>query len=403
MSNLANNSLQRLLMHPPHEPMTLIGLMSGTSVDGIDACCAQFSMVAEQFHYKIIGQSRINMPLNLKERLLEAMTGHPLLLSELGQLDMEIGELFAEAVLTLLASYGLSPHDIHGIGSHGQTIFHQPPSGSRQGYTLQIGNPCIIAERTGICTVADFRPRDMAAGGQGAPLVPYADRLLFQDTEKGRCIQNIGGIGNVTVIPAASSGLEVFGFDTGPGNMLIDAATMHFYAQPFDRSGSIAASGQVYAPLLTQLMKHEFLQLSPPKSTGREIFGIPFLHSMLAQFPHLSKADWIATLTEFTACSIVDAYEKFIFPKIPICEVVIGGGGTYNHTLLNRLTVLLNQGNRKITLLTHEDFNIPNQSKEALAFGILAWTTLMGFCNNVPMCTGATHPVILGKIIPGAP
>ena len=261
---------------------------------------------------------------------------------------------------------------------------------------MQIGEPCIIAERTGILTVADFRSRDIAAGGQGAPLVPFADFYLFHNPGHAIAVQNIGGIGNVTWLPGHGGLAQLRAFDTGPGNMVIDALMKHFGWGDYDCNGAIAATGQVNEPLLMSLMSHPFFQLLPPKSTGRELFGQHYTRHILAQAAamDIKPEDLLATATAFTAESIVHAYRMFL-PVLPD-ELILGGGGSHNVTLCAMLQARL----PGVQIMRHEDKGICGDAKEAIAFALLAHATLCGIPNNVPAATGATHPVILGKIIP---
>lgn len=391
------------------QPLNVMGLMSGTSVDGVDACLAKLSLQNGRLHYEILASHSLDMPEDLRTRLLTCMADKAIGLEELCALNVAVGELFADTAVGLLETHNIPAAQVDCIGSHGQTIFHWPPPPAngaeprRLGSTLQIGEPSIIAEKTGIYTVGDFRPRDMAAGGQGAPLVCFADLLLFQDDEIGRCIQNIGGIANVTVVPSRrlheQQNQPVMAFDTGPGNMLMDAAMSHFYGKPYDENGDVAASGTIQNDLLTDLLSHPYFKLSPPKTTGREQFGEHYFREKLAQFPNIDPADWLATLTEFTAQTLVDSYQHFVFPKYDVAEVVLGGGGAYNQFLRQRILAAFKAYGREITLKTHADFGIHDKYKEALAFAILAWASFLHHPNNLPECTGATHPVIMGKHI----
>jgi anhydro-N-acetylmuramic acid kinase len=271
---------------------------------------------------------------------------------------------------------------------------------------LQIGEPAVIAERTGVTTVADFRVRDMAAGGQGAPLVPYSDWVLFTDSTRPRIIQNIGGIGNLTFLPPRAELDDVIAFDTGPGNMVIDAllTALTHGRQTFDRNGHLAARGTVSEDLLAELMAQPFLRRRPPKTTGREEFGEIFVGRMLASAHrlHLRAEDMVATATALTAASIAEAYRRFVFPKLKAADlgrlqIILGGGGTKNPTLRRMPARQIGVGE----LLTHEDFGIANAAKEALAFAILAHQTLLGKPSNVPSATGACRAAVLGKIVPG--
>jgi anhydro-N-acetylmuramic acid kinase len=379
-----------------------MGLMSGTSVDGVDACLARFALESGQLRYEILATHSQPMPVDLRDRLLRCMADKQVHLEELCRLNVDVGTLFAETAWDLMQAHGVSASQIDAIGSHGQTLYHWPPGQPGQlGGTLQIGEPALIAEKTGVLTIADFRPRDMAAGGHGAPLVCFADQWLFQHETMGRCIQNIGGIANVTVVPclvdAQQTHLPVMAFDTGPGNMLMDAAMDHFFSKAYDADGAVAASGQVHAGLLAHLLSHPYLAQSPPKTTGRELFGAPYFQQLLSQFPDILPADWVATLNRFTAASIVDAYERFVFPRYVVQEMVVGGGGSFNPVLLDNLRALFAEQQQAITVKTHAQFGIPDQYKEALAFALLAWANLEGIPNNIPTCTGATHAVVMGK------
>lgn len=382
------------------QPLAVMGLMSGTSVDGVDACLARFWEENGQVRYEITATYSHEMPDSLRSRLLQCMADKQVHLEELCALNVAVGELLAEAALGLLKTHNISPKDVAAIGSHGQTLYHWPPrEADKLGGTLQIGEPSIIAEKIGIPVVADFRPRDMAAGGQGAPLVCFADLALLQHDTLDRAVQNIGGIANVTVLPSRQAKtLPVIAFDTGPGNMLMDAAMAFFYGKNFDADGAVAASDEVDAALLQHLMQHPYLREKPPKTTGREEFGEPLFHALRTEF-NLPPANWVSTLNHFTAQSIVEAYEQFIFPHYRITEMVVGGGGVKNATLLTRMGELFRQKGRHVAIKTHADFGIPDQYKEALAFALLAWKRLRNEPSNLPDCTGAQHPVVMGKLV----
>jgi len=289
------------------------------------------------------------------------------------------------------------------VGSHGQTVYHIPDSrregGRKVCSTLQIGEPSVIAERTGITTVADFRPRDVAAGGEGAPLVPFADYFLFAHRRLTRAVQNIGGIANVTYLPAGGSVADVLAFDTGPGNMMIDRVVHHVTRgrAGYDAGGRLAARGKVHAPLLARLLSHPYLQRQPPKSTGREMFGVQFTDTVYrkALLRGLAPLDILATVTAFTACSIADAYNRFL-PRMPD-EVILCGGGAENAALVG----LLRQQMPAAKVRRTDDLGIPARAKEAVSFAILAAATVRGQANNVPSATGARRAVVLGKVVPG--
>jgi anhydro-N-acetylmuramic acid kinase len=378
----------------------MLGLMSGTSADGIDAVIARIGRTQGRVKAKIIEHVHFRFPPKLRERILRASLHGKV--NEICELNFELGEQFARAALKAIQKAGLKSRDIYGIGSHGQTVHHLP--GARFPSTFQIGEPSVIAERTGITTVADFRVRDMAAGGQGAPLVPFADWALFAHPTRPRIIQNIGGIGNLTYLPAGGDLSDVVAWDTGPGNMIIDGVmqALTHGEKNFDSGGQMAGRGKVSEPLLRQLLKHPFLEKSPPKTTGREEFGEQFLNKVLskARKLKLGKADVVASVTAFTARSIADNYKRWIFPKLTRrdqLQVVIGGGGAKNKTLLKMLA----QAVPFAEIMTHEQFGINNSAKEALAFAIMAFETLAGRPSNVPGATGAWRACVLGKIVPG--
>ncbi len=387
-------------------PLHVIGLMSGTSVDSIDAACVRIQLSLDPVQLiecQVLGTRTQDMPLPLRQQLLEVMAQKQIGLEALCLLNVEIGACFAETALGLIQDMKQAGHPVDLIASHGQTLFHVPPQASgsnvsRYGATLQIGEPSVIAEVCQTEVIADFRPGDMAAGGQGAPLVPFADQLLFQDQSIARAVQNIGGIANLTALSARDdTHHQPMAFDTGPGNMMIDAAMALLYGQDFDQNGEIAQSGQVSNDLLSELLAHPYFESPPPKSTGRELFGAPLVNRILEQWEQkLSAMDIIATLTELTAQSIVQAYERFVLPTIPVQEVIVGGGGVYNQTLMVRLTQLFRP--LRITLKRHEDYGVPSKYKEAIAFALLGYARKFGLPNNLPSCTGATHPISLGAL-----
>jgi len=375
--------------------------MSGTSADGIDAIVAELSGRGRTFRAKLLAHVHRGFLPAFRRRLLTACLHGTV--TEICELNFVLGEHFARAALAAIRRAQLNPSQIAAIGSHGQTMHHLP--NAKTPSTLQIGEPCVIAERTGITTVADFRMRDLAAGGQGAPLVPFADWVLFTHDLRPRIIQNIGGIGNLTFLPPRAKLAEVSAFDTGPGNMIIDATVgaLSGGKLSYDRAGRWAARGKVSEWLLADCMAHPFLRRRPPKSTGREEFGEIFLKSMLtkARRLRLADADIVATATAFTAASIADAYRRFILPKMAASQlkelqIVFGGGGAKNPSLVRMLQARFGYG----MICRHEDFGIDSSAKEPLAFAILARETLRGRPSNVPAVTGARRAVVLGKIVP---
>ena len=385
------------------ETRAVIGLMSGTSADGIDVALARVSGSGDDIYAGLV--SFAAFPYTEPERrAILGLFAPDAPLVDVCRMNFSLGRIFAEAVLKFARNRDMKMHEVDLIASHGQTICHLPPgnayAGADGGSTLQIGEPSVIAELTGVTVVADFRARDVAAGGQGAPLVPYADYALFRSPEKTRAIQNIGGIANVTLLPAGGAIDDVIAFDTGPGNMIIDALISAFSHGEvcYDRDGELSALGKVNDALLQWLMSHEFLRRRPPKSTGREEFGAAFVGDLLerAESTGISAEDLLTTATAFTAESIARAYQDFIPSDCVIDEVILGGGGSYNVTLRRMLQERL-PGAR---VFLHEDFGIRGDAKEALAFAILGNETMLGCPANVPAATGAQRPVILGKIVP---
>jgi anhydro-N-acetylmuramic acid kinase len=376
--------------------------MSGTSLDGIDAVLIGVEGGIPPTGWRQLAFTCVPFSPDDRARLHALM--HPRVdLAALGTANMWLGERFAQAALEVIAQAGCRPEDIDAVASHGQTVWHQPPRAGQPGGTLQLGEPSVIAERTGILTVADFRPRDMAAGGQGAPLVPFADYLLFHSSVRSVAVQNIGGIANVTYLPQGAGIDQVLAFDTGPGNMVIDALVAHYSggAESFDRDGRGAARGRVHAVLLEELLQHPYFAQSPPKSTGREEFGAAYAQTVLARCAAfgLSADDAIATVTALTAVSIVRAYQAYIAPIGAIDVLILGGGGSYNQALQAMLAERL----PGVSIHQHEDAGISGAAKEAIAFALLGHATLCGVPSNVPSVTGARHPVVLGTIVPADP
>ncbi len=374
------------------------GLMSGTSADGVDAAIVDISRRGAQHpaDVKVIAFDTFPYRPELRRRIFALFQPETGRVDDICRTNFVLGEVFAEAVIKLAKKSGVALSSIDLIGSHGQTIYHIPRGRVRS--TLQIGEPCIIAERTGITTVADFRPRDIAAGGEGAPLVPYADYVLFAHRRKTRAIQNIGGIANVTFLPACGEMKDVIAFDTGPGNMILDHLVCRLTKgrAKYDAGGRRAGRGKVHAALLAGLMKHKYLRRRPPKSTGREEFGTPLADRLLADGKKLglNAADILSTATAFTAESIADAYRRFL-PKSPD-EVILCGGGARNGSLAKMLRQRLSPAK---VLLT-DDFGISADAKEAVSFAILAHATICGMAGNAPSATGAKCSVVLGKIVP---
>lgn len=368
---------------------TIISLMSGTSLDSIDACLLK---IYDDLSFKILDSYSLDYPKEIKTKLLNLANNNGSI-KDVCFMNFVVGELFAETVNLLLKKTNLKKTDIDFVSSHGQTIYHIPENieigGVKTKSTLQIGDISVISYKTGIMTVGDFRTKDMAANGQGAPLVPFADKIIF-GTNRNRLIQNIGGISNVTVL---SKNCDIFAFDNGPGNMLIDYFVNKLFSKPFDENGEIASKGKVDNIWLSKLLNEEYYKKEPPKTTGRELFNNNYAEKIFIDAPN-NKYDVVATITALTAKVISDSYIKYIFSKTPVDEVVLGGGGAYNKTLISFLKKYLPQ----LEIKTHEDFNIPNKLKEAVAFAYLGYYAVNRNYNNVPSCTGADEPVVMGKI-----
>ena len=392
--------------------MLVLGMMSGTSADGIDTALVKISGAPPNLEVKLLGHTKKDFPPAVRKEILRVAEQNPLTPAEFSQLHARLGQIYADAALTACKQFRISPTKVDLIGNHGQTIFHQgqPTNflGAKTASTLQLGDGSVIANLTGITTVSDFRPADIALGGQGAPLVPFADYALFRHAKLGRVALNIGGIANITVIPANAKPSDVFAFDTGPGNMLIDALAQHFThgRQRYDKNAAIAQTGRVIPALLEQLMRDPYFRLAPPKSTGREYFGAAYVKKLLVLGRrHKAKpADLIRTATIFTALSIVDALNRFVLPENEIDQLIVSGGGAHNPLLLAQLTALLSSAgphakqSPAITIFPTTHFGISANAKEALAFAILAYETFHQRPSNLASATGASQPAILGKI-----
>ena len=381
--------------------MIVIGLMSGTSADGVDVAIVDIR--GRQHRLKVALQSFDSIPYSptLRRRILAAAEYGKV--AEICHLNALIGEVFAKAIGKAINRAGLQLQQVQLIGSHGQTLHHLPKPTRESGIgpirsTLQIGDPAVIAERTGITTIADFRSRDLAAGGEGAPLAPYAHHLFFHHRSRTRLVVNLGGIANVTLLPAGSDLEHIRAFDTGPCNMLLDAVTTQLSSgkRTMDRGGRLAKRGRVDSTILRFLLSHPFLRKSPPKSTGREEFGQAYVQRLLqrTQRRHLSLSDVLATCCRFLAQSIHDAQTLV---SDDIHEVIIGGGGIYNASLVKELKDAF----VPVPVRTMDDCGSHSKAFEAVAFAIFAYQSFHGVYANIPAVTGARHPVVLGAIVPG--
>jgi anhydro-N-acetylmuramic acid kinase len=374
----------------------VVGLMSGTSVDGIDAAVVDITEDNDALILAVLGYTESPIDEPLRQRIYALFSPEQSRIDEVCEVNVLLGEAFAAAATRAIRQANIQP-DL--IASHGQTVWHEVEPGHTRS-TLQLGEPSVIAERLGITTVADFRPRDIAAGGQGAPLASWGDALLFGDEQLSRAVQNIGGIGNVTWVPPGGQWEAMLAFDTGPGNALMDHAAWRLSQGMlrFDRDGALAASGRADDSLLAELLDNPYFRLQPPKSTGRELFGVqlvdPFVDRCLER--NLTTPDILATLTAFTAHSIADQYRRFL-PGRPD-EVVVGGGGSRNPVLMQLLQELLDPAQIRL----HEEFGLPSLGREAVYFALMGYEALHGRPNTVPSCTGASHAVVMGKVVPGA-
>jgi anhydro-N-acetylmuramic acid kinase len=378
--------------------MLVIGLMAGTSADGIDAALVRLEGPSTALRWEFLGHAHRPFERGLREAILAACSPASSSVDQLCRLNFVLGEELAQAAQQV-AACASPPVRADLIGSHGQTVWHDVAADGRVTSTLQIGEAAVIAARTGIATVADFRVADIAAGGQGAPLAPFADYLLFHDPQKFRAIQNIGGIANVTLLPPGCAQADVIAFDSGPGNMIMDALAERASGglELIDRNGHMAAEGRVHSVWLEELLDHPYFQRPPPKTTGRELFGKQYAQNLWEQGVALglSPQDILATATALTATTIAaPLVAAGITHGRSIDELILGGGGGENPALVRMLASQLPQ----TRILRHEAFGIPSQAKEALAFAILAYAAYRRETNNVPSATGARRPVVMGKM-----
>lgn len=374
-------------------PLT-IGMISGTSLDGIDVAICHIEGHAQQARIELLGFDTVPYSPEVRAELFNLYEDSANALARICSMNVVVGEAFAQAALKVLAANGFSADDVVLAGSHGQTVWHQPEAENALlvASTLQIGDGSRIAAALNCPVVSDFRVADMAVGGTGAPLAPYMDWAVFSDADLNRCVQNIGGIGNVTWLPAAGSVNDVIAFDTGPGNMLIDALVTRIShgEQSYDRDGAIGRNGTVNYELLNNLLQDPYLDMAPPKTTGREYYGSAFVEQILAVHP--LDANLIATVTAFTAHSIADAYRRWL-PELPD-EVYINGGGARNPLLMQMLADALDG----IPVRATDDLGVNADSKEAVCFALMAHDAVAGYPTNVPGATGASRAVCLGNV-----
>jgi anhydro-N-acetylmuramic acid kinase len=380
----------------------VVGLMSGTSLDGVDAAIVRIAGAGVGSKAELLAFSSLPYEDELRERLKAICTPDQAGTPDVCGMNFYLGRRFALAVRHAVREAGLALADIDLIASHGQTVWHIPAADPHDPYlgrsTLQIGDISVIAKETGVVTVGDFRTADMAVGGQGAPLVPYADFLLLRDMTRGRIAQNIGGIGNCTAIPAAGAPEQVIAFDTGPGNMIIDQAVYELSGGKlsYDAGGKWAEQGTVRGDLLAELLAHPYFAQPPVKTTGREMFGKAFAAAWIAkaQAAGAAAADIVATATAFTAHSIADSYQRFVFPRMEIHDVIVSGGGARNRSLMRMLAGLLPAQR----VLASDELGLSGDAKEAIAFALLGNNFVHGIPNNVPAATGAKAATVMGKL-----
>jgi anhydro-N-acetylmuramic acid kinase len=381
------------------KPMLVAGIMSGTSADGIDVALCRISRARPRPHIELVRHRAFPYPAPLRKAVLAAMDARNTSAAELARLSWRLGEAYGEAAQAAAQGSAL---DL--VGCHGQTIYHQgiakPYAGRSFACTWQLGEPALIAAAVHAPVVSNFRPADMVAGGQGAPLVPLLDATLFAHPRRARVLQNLGGIANLTLVPPGGALDALIAFDTGPANMVIDALAQRLFNKPYDRDGRLAAAGTPSEPLLTALLRDPYYRRQPPKSAGREQYGAAFVERVLALARHhrLASHDILATATALTSRSIALAYQQFVATRIgdsPV-DYIVAGGGTRNPTLMRMLAADLAPFSCRVQ--TTDDHGIPSEAKEAVAFALLAWQTWHRLPGNVPAATGATRPAILGQV-----
>ena len=375
--------------------MLAVGLMSGTSLDGVDTVLCEISGQDESTKVKQLYFKTYDIPESLRTKIRKCCSRELIPVDLICSLNFELGYLFADAVKSLCKDANVKLEDLSFIASHGQTIFHIPKAyDDYVSSTLQIGEAAIIANECKTKVISNFRVMDMAVGGEGAPLVPYSETLLYSEENQAVALQNIGGIGNVTVLPKKGDTKKVIAFDTGPGNMMIDEAVRTFYGKKYDTDGYYARQGNLIPSLAAELKEHPYFNLEIPKTTGREMFGEHFTKSILEKYHSCEPNDLIHTFTWFTAYSIAYHYKKYLISEYGLKKCIIGGGGAYNSYLLE----LIRNEIPEVTVMTQEEHGFSSEAKEALAFVILGNQTYHRSPSNVPSATGAKKSVILGQI-----
>jgi len=382
--------------------MIVAGVMSGTSADGIDVALVRISARGDDYpKLRLLAHEAFPFPAPLRRAVLAAMNAPATSTAELARLNWRLGLAYAEVVRVTMQRH---PMKVELIGCHGQTLYHQPAAeryaGAKFACTWQAGEASIVAGELGVPVVSNFRPADMVAGGQGAPLVPLLDFVLFRHGRRGRVLQNVGGIANLTAIPPGAGPEETLAFDTGPGNMVIDGLMVELYGKAFDADGAVAASGQILEPVLRKALRHPFFKKQPPRTAGREQFGREYVAGFLAECREVSKRreDAVATATALTAASIAEAYSRFAAEGMhgATVDYVVSGGGARNVTLMRMLSEKLKPLGCAVT--TSDKFGLPAEAKEAAAFALLAWQTWHRRPGNLCSATGAKRPAILGQV-----
>jgi len=393
-------TIKDLLKLSQKETKHIIGLMSGTSLDGIDAVLIRVKGNSTKTEIKQLGFATYPFPAKMKEMMLRNVEYKGGNVTEICKLNFLISHAYVRAIKKLCTKLNFAINKVDLVGSHGQTVHHLPKPesdfGFRTGSTMQIGDPAVIAKLTGITTIGDFRTGDVALGGEGAPLVPYFDYIMFSSDKVNRGLLNIGGISNITILKKGGKAKNVFGFDTGPGNMLIDSLMRKYFNKEYDKDSRIAFKGKINGNLLKKLIGTDiFLKQKPPKSSGREYFGKYFLPDILNEFNTIPREDFISTVTEYTAYSVHYNYKKFIEKRIKINELFVSGGGAHNPMIMMSLQRYFGDmiKVKKVGLL-----GIDSDAKEAICFAVLANETLSGNPANIPLVTGAIRETILGKI-----
>ncbi|MCK9426148.1 MAG: anhydro-N-acetylmuramic acid kinase [Ignavibacteriaceae bacterium] len=391
------NELQKLASR---KKKNVIGLMSGTSLDGVDAVLVEVSGCGTKTKIKQLGFITYPFPRGLKKKILENSKPNSGNVTDICRLNFLIAHLYFDAVKELCRKSKFNLADVDLIGSHGQTVHHLPLKRNYYGYnfgsTLQIGDPSVIAKLTGVLTIGDFRTGDVALGGQGAPLVPYFDHIMFHSNKKNRALLNIGGISNITVLNRKGDASSVIAFDTGPGNMMLDLLAKKYFNVEYDKSGNIASGGKINQEILRLLKKQDnYIEKKIPKSTGREYYGAEFLAPLLKKFRKVPKEDLLATVADFTAYGVYRNYEKFIKSETEIAELFVSGGGARNNFIMNSLKKYFG---RSVEIKNVKDLGISSDAKEAICFAVLANETLAGNPANIQRVTCAIKPTILGKI-----